>query len=121
MTHDEFNAFCRAKAHTTYVVQWGGSHVWKVAGKLFALGTTNKEGGPAYTFKTSEMNYHFLSQAPGYKPAPYMASRGMLWIQQHQSPAENDEELRYYLNESYRLVTLGFSKKKQRELGFNQI
>jgi predicted DNA-binding protein (MmcQ/YjbR family) len=121
VTHDEFNAFCRAKAHTTYVVQWGGSHVWKVAGKLFALGTTNKEGGPAYTFKTSEMNYHFLSQAPGYKPAPYMASRGMLWIQQHQSPAENDEELRYYLNESYRLVTLGFSKKKQRELGFNQI
>jgi predicted DNA-binding protein (MmcQ/YjbR family) len=121
VTHDEFNAFCEAKPHTTYVVQWGGSHVWKVAGKLFALGTVNKEGEPAYTFKTSETNFHFLTQAHGYQPAPYMASRGMLWIQQYQSPKEKDEELRYYINESYRLVTLGLSKKKQKELGFNKI
>ncbi|MCP5365835.1 MAG: MmcQ/YjbR family DNA-binding protein, partial [Hyphomicrobiales bacterium] len=30
MTDDEFNAFCRSLPATTYVVQWGGSHVWKV-------------------------------------------------------------------------------------------
>ena len=23
---------------TTYVVQWGGAHVWKVGGKVFAIG-----------------------------------------------------------------------------------
>ncbi|EKF9274068.1 MmcQ/YjbR family DNA-binding protein, partial [Vibrio mimicus] len=32
MNHDEFNQFCRSFPATTYVVQWGGSHVWKVAG-----------------------------------------------------------------------------------------
>ncbi|MDV2341077.1 MmcQ/YjbR family DNA-binding protein, partial [Vibrio cholerae] len=27
MNHDEFNQFCRSFPATTYVVQWGGSHV----------------------------------------------------------------------------------------------
>jgi predicted DNA-binding protein (MmcQ/YjbR family) len=38
MTYDAFNAFCRALPATTYVVQWGGAHVWKVGGKVFAIG-----------------------------------------------------------------------------------
>jgi predicted DNA-binding protein (MmcQ/YjbR family) len=38
MTYDEFNEFCRALPATTYVLQWGGSHVWKVGGKVFAIG-----------------------------------------------------------------------------------
>ena len=36
MTYKEYNAFCRRLPATTYVVQWGGSHVWKVGGKVFA-------------------------------------------------------------------------------------
>jgi predicted DNA-binding protein (MmcQ/YjbR family) len=38
MTYTKFNAFCRGLPATTYVVQWGGSHVWKVGGKVFAIG-----------------------------------------------------------------------------------
>ena len=38
MTYDEFNAFCRALPATSYVMQWRGSHVWKVGGKVFAIG-----------------------------------------------------------------------------------
>jgi len=38
MTLDEYNEFCRTLPATTYVVQWGGSHVWKVGGKVFAIG-----------------------------------------------------------------------------------
>src|SRR5690606_27443387 len=38
MTYPEFNDFCRSLPATTYVVQWGGSHVWKVGGKVFAIG-----------------------------------------------------------------------------------
>ena len=50
MTYDEFNAFCRALPATTHVVQWGGAQVWKVGGKLFAIGGW-ADDGPAYTFK----------------------------------------------------------------------
>ena len=55
MTYDDFNAFCRALPATTYVVQWGGAHVWKVGGKVFAIGGW-ADGAPAFTFKAGELS-----------------------------------------------------------------
>ena len=120
MTYDEYNEFCRALPATTYIVQWGDSHVWKVGGKVFAIGGWEKSGQPAFTFKTSEHNFEVLQDQPGFRPAPYMASRGMKWIQQYDAPESTDDDLKYYLQESHRLVSLGLTKKKQKELGLNQ-
>lgn len=120
MTYDEFNSFCRALPATSYVMQWGGSHVWKVGGKVFAIGGLGESGNPAVTFKTSELNFNVLQDQPGFRPAPYLASRGFSWIQQYDSSKKKDDELKYYLKESYRLVSLGLTKKMQRELGLNQ-
>ena len=117
LKHSEFNQFCEALPASTYVMQWGGSHVWKVAGKVFAIGFTAKNGDPAFTFKTSPLNYEFLKNNDGYHPAPYFASRGMKWIQQIETSGRLDEELTYYLAQSYRIVVSGLSKKKQSELG----
>jgi len=121
VTYDEFNAFCQSLPETTYVMQWNHSHVWKVGGKVFAIGGLGPNGNPAFIFKTSELNYHFLSEHPGYRPAPYFASRGMKWIQHVDSTPEKDEELQYYLTSSHRLVASGLSKRKQRELGLEQL
>ncbi|HHS3327138.1 TPA: MmcQ/YjbR family DNA-binding protein, partial [Vibrio cholerae] len=44
-------------------------------------------------------------------------NRGMKWIQQTETSGVLDEELKYYLSESYRLVVLGLSKRLQKELG----
>ncbi len=120
MTYEQFNDFCRALPASSYVVQWGGSHVWKVGGKVFAIGGWGQAGKPAFTFKTSELNFHYLADKPGYKPAPYLASRGMKWIQQYDAPDAEDDELEYYLTESHRIVSLGLTQKKQKELGLNQ-
>lgn len=120
MTYEEFNTFCRSLPATSHVIQWGNSHVWKVGGKVFAIGGWAKSDHPAYTFKTSELNFHFLSDEPGYRPAPYFATRGMKWIQQHEGEGLEDDELIYYLKESHRIVSLGLTKKKQKELGLNQ-
>ena len=120
MIYDEYNDYCRSLTATTYVVQWGNSHIWKVGGKVFAIGGWEKLDEPAFTFKTSELNFEVLGDQPGFRPAPYMASRGMKWIQQYDTDPETDEALRYYLNESHRIVSLGLTKKKQRELGLNQ-
>jgi predicted DNA-binding protein (MmcQ/YjbR family) len=38
MNYKAFNKYCESLPVTTYVVQWGGSHVWKVGGKVFAIG-----------------------------------------------------------------------------------
>jgi len=119
MNYDEFNDFCKSLPATTYVVQWGNSHVWKVGGKVFAIGGWSSDKSPAFTFKTSELNFAFLSESEGYKPAPYFANRGMKWIQQFDSN-NKDDDLRYYLAESHRLVSLALTKVKQKELGLNQ-
>lgn len=119
MTYQEFNTYCASYMATTHVVQWGNAQVWKVGGKVFAVGGWEKADGPGITFKTSDLNFEFLRHKEFYRPAPYLASRGMKWIQQYGANKELDEELKYYLCESYRLVSLGLSKKKQKELGLN--
>jgi predicted DNA-binding protein (MmcQ/YjbR family) len=119
MTYDEFNAFCGGLPATSHVVQWGGAHVWKVGGKVFAIGGW-ADGEAAFTFKTSELSYEMLKDQPGLRPAPYLASRGMKWIQHYAQPGLADDDLKDYLRQSHRLVARGLSKKKQRELGLDQ-
>ena len=120
MTYEEFNKFCQSLPATSYVVQWGDSHVWKVGGKVFAIGGWAQSEKSAFTFKASEQNFLFLNECPGYRPAPYLASRGMSWIQQNDADPNEDEDLIYYIREFYRIVSLGLTKKKQKEFGLNQ-
>ena len=119
MTYDEFNAFCGALPATSHVVQWGGADVWKVGGKVFAIGGWG-DGQPAFTFKVSKLSYEILKEQPGLRPAPYLASRGMSWIQHYASPGLADEDLQAYLRRSHLIVSRGLSKKRQKELGLVQ-
>lgn len=119
MTYDKFNAFCRALPATTYVLQWGGAHVWKVGPKVFAIGGWD-DGQTGITFKVSSIAYEMLKDQPGLRPAPYLASRGMKWIQHYARPGLSDRNLKDYLRQSHQIVASGLSKKKQQELGLNQ-
>jgi predicted DNA-binding protein (MmcQ/YjbR family) len=120
MTYEEYNAFCKSLPQTTHVVQWGGAHVWKVGGKMFAVGGWNDDGVTGVTFKVSEIAFEVLKDRPGLRPAPYLASRGMKWIQHYAKPGLSDKDLREHLAESHRIVSLGLTKKLQKELGLNQ-
>jgi predicted DNA-binding protein (MmcQ/YjbR family) len=118
MTYDEYNAFCAALPATSHVVQWGGAHVWKVGGKVFAIGGWNDDG-PAITFKVTPLSFEVLRALPGVRPAPYLASRGMTWIQHYAKPGLSDDELQAYIRQSHRLVALGLSRRKRSELGLD--
>lgn len=120
MTYEEYNAFCKGLPATTHVVQWGGAHVWKVGNKIFAVGGWTNKKLAGISFKVSEIAFEVLKDQPGLRPAPYLASRGMKWIQQYEEPGLSDKELREHLKESHRIVSLGLTKKLQKELGFNQ-
>jgi predicted DNA-binding protein (MmcQ/YjbR family) len=41
----------------------------------------------------------------------------MKWIQQTDTAGHLDEELEYYISESYKIVASGLSKRKRAELG----
>ncbi len=116
MTYDEFNKFCRALPASTTVVQWGGSHVWKVGGKVFVIGG-RQDDEPSFTFKVSDIAFEMLKEKRGLRPAPYLASRGMKWIQHFAKPGLSDSALRDYIKQSHSIVSQGLSKKKRIELG----
>ncbi|MGO9772686.1 MAG: MmcQ/YjbR family DNA-binding protein [Roseiarcus sp.] len=118
MTYDDYNRFCGALPASTRVVQWGGSHVWKVGGKVFAIGGWD-EDLPAFTFKVSPLSFEILKALPGLRPAPYLASRGMSWIQNYAEPGLDDDELKDYIRQSHRLVARGLTRLKRRELGLD--
>lgn len=117
-----FNGFCADLPAATHVVQWGGAHVWKVGGKVFSIGGWND--GPAeaapflfVTFKVSAAGFDILGGMPGCRPAPYLASRGMKWIQCISGETLDEAALRDYIAASHGLVSAGLSRKLRSELG----
>ena len=72
------------------------------------------------SFKVSDIAFEVLREPPGLGPAPYLASRGMKWIQNYDEPGLSKEGLKDYLRETYRLVSLKLAKMLQRVLGLNQ-
>ncbi len=119
MTQKEFNDFCGSFKATSHVVQWGGADVWKVVDKVFAIAWWHDDDEPAITFKVSDIAYEVLRDQPGLQPAPYFASRGVKWIQHYQKPGLSDDDLKSCLVDSYRIVSRGLTKKKQRQYGLN--
>ncbi len=118
MTLEGYNACCRGLPHASHVVQWGGAHVWKVGGKVFAI--CWDEAGQTdllITFKCSPMSFDLLKEQPGLRPAPYLASRGLKWIQRSSPESMDDGALRDYLAESHHIVAAGLPKRRQLELG----
>ena len=120
MTYEQYNAFCSALPASFHVVQWGGSQVWKVGAaarsKVFAIGGWERASHPAITFKVSEIGWEVLRDAPGCQPAPYLASRGLKWIQSYDKGLKL-AELKAYLRESHRLAAASLPKRVQTKLG----
>lgn len=119
MTYEEFNDFCGSLPATEHVIQWGGSHVWKVGGKLFAVGGWEEGEVSGITFKVSKIAFEVLRDQPGLRPAPYLASRGFTWIQHYEEPGLSDEELKKHITSSYEMVAEALPKKKRAELGLD--
>ncbi len=116
----EFNAFCAALPGATFVEQWGGAQVWKVGGKVFAIAWFEPGRPPEITFKVSEIGWEVLREAAGCRPAPYMASRGLKWIQSFEKPGLSKTELKAYLRVSYGMVAAALPKRTRKALGLEE-
>jgi predicted DNA-binding protein (MmcQ/YjbR family) len=116
MTRDDYDKFCASLPHATQVVQWGDASVWKIGGKVFTIGGWSNGPEFSVSFKCSEASFAILSELPGLRPAPYLASRGLSWVQRVDSRSLGNDDLREYVRRSYALVLAGLPKKTQRAL-----
>jgi predicted DNA-binding protein (MmcQ/YjbR family) len=111
----EFERFAGALAGVTFVDQWE-SRVAKVGGKVFTLLTTGmKDDRPRIVFKVAEESFEILTAIDGIAQAPYFAKRQ--WVSVSDVADLPDNDLRTYVERSYRLVAKGLTKKLRTELG----
>lgn len=116
LSRTALNGFCASLPQTTHVVQWGNSEVWKVGGKVFAV-IGWSDGDAAISFKVTDLAFEVLSDMPGLRPAPYLASRGMKWVQQFGDPGLPEEELKAHIKASHALIVAKLTKRLRAELG----
>ena len=121
MTLQEFDDYCASLPATETVIQWGGAHVWKVGGKVFALcsqwGTRREDGTPKISFKCSELAFQILTEHPGIIPAPYLGR--YKWAQVQDAGALNDEELKAYIEAAHAIIAKKLTRAARKELGLN--
>lgn len=69
MTREAVQALALALPAATRIVQWGGSDVYKVGGKVFAI--CGLRGG--LSFKVSPIGFEVLTSGGPARQAPYLA------------------------------------------------
>jgi predicted DNA-binding protein (MmcQ/YjbR family) len=108
MKLDAFDALCRSLPAVTYVNQWGGSHVYKVGGKIFAIAAAfGSQDGHAYTFKVSEMSYELLIEQGLARPAPYLAD----------DEAMSHADLTAYITQAHAIIAAKLTRATRNALG----
>jgi predicted DNA-binding protein (MmcQ/YjbR family) len=105
--------YCLSLPHTTEHVRWGDHLVFKIGGKMFAIGTLGPEGN-RLSFKCTPEDFAELTERPGVIPAPYSAR--MHWVAVETEDALAQAEIKQLVKRSYDIVIATLPKKAQAEL-----
>jgi predicted DNA-binding protein (MmcQ/YjbR family) len=110
MTREGIEAFAMALPAVTKVVQWGGSDVYKVGGKVFAIcGLT---GG--ISFKVTPVGFVALTEGGPGRQAPYCAKGHWVNVALDGAP---DADLTDWLTNAHALIAAKLTRLQRRELG----
>jgi predicted DNA-binding protein (MmcQ/YjbR family) len=110
MTREEIEACALALPAATKVVQWGGSDVYKVGGKVFAI------CGEGLSFKVTPIGFEVLTSDGFGRQAPYCA-KGQ-WVNIHLDKLEADDA-RDWLATAHSLIAAKLTRKARAELGLS--
>ncbi|HEX7887439.1 MAG TPA: MmcQ/YjbR family DNA-binding protein [Phenylobacterium sp.] len=110
MTRDEVRACALALPATTHVVQWGGSDVYKVGGKVFAI--CGLRGG--LSFKVSEIGFEVLTHGGPARPAPYLAKGHWVIVDLDDL---DPQDTAGWLESAHGLIAAKLTKAMKAELG----
>ncbi len=101
--------FCLAMPGASESVQWGNEHVYKVAGKMFAIISMDGRRFAGLMFKAAPDSFHILTREPEIIPAPYLARAG--WVMMKRLDALPADQVRAYVARSHVLVVEKLPKK----------
>jgi predicted DNA-binding protein (MmcQ/YjbR family) len=110
VTREEIEAFAMGLPAATKVVQWGGSDVYKVGGKVFAI--CGLRGG--LSFKVSEIGFEVLTQGGPARQAPYLHKGSWVIVD---LDAADDSDMADWLVNAHSLIAAKLTKAAKLELG----
>ena len=110
MNLEWIRAFCLKLPGVTEQVQWGNHLLFKVGGKMFAVGAL-EPGGNVLSFKAAPEDFAELTERPGIVPAPYLARAK--WVALEKYSALRKSEYERVLEASYDLVVAKLPKTKR--------
>ena len=112
MTPEQVEAHCLSLPAATLHIQWGGTHVFKVGGKIFAM-----IGGEVWglAFKASDMAFELLCEHGLARPAPYL--QRARWVQLIDPDALGESDLKAYLEQAHAIISAKLTRKLRAELG----
>ena len=92
-------------------VQWGEDHVYKVGGRMFAVGGLHGQ----CSIKVSDIAFEALVESGAARPAPYLARAK--WVRFDELARVNDAEMISWLANAHALVAAKLTRAARRELG----
>jgi predicted DNA-binding protein (MmcQ/YjbR family) len=102
MRLEAFDVLCAALPGATLSIQWGERHVYKVGGKVFAMGGEPSPAGEAsFIFKTSPVAFEVLIEAARARRAPYLPRGNWLEVK---GETMGEEELAGYIRQAHGIV-----------------
>jgi predicted DNA-binding protein (MmcQ/YjbR family) len=110
VTRDDIEALAMGLPAVTKVVQWGGSDVYKVGGKVFAICGL----GGGLSFKVSEIGFMILTDDGPGRQAPYCAKGH--WVAVELDEVEL-EDIAGWLATAHSLISGKLTRKLRAELG----
>lgn len=110
MTREEVQACAMALPAATHVVQWGGSDVYKVGGKVFAI--CGLRGG--LSFKVSPIGFEVLTRGGPARQAPYLAKGH--WVIVDLEDLEPSDAIGW-IETAHGLIAAKLTKATRAELG----
>ena len=110
MTREQIEVVAMGLPAVTKVVQWGGSDVYKVGGKVFAI--CGLRGG--LSFKVSEIGFEVLTHGGPARQAPYLHKGSWVIVD---LDAADDADMTDWLANAHALIAAKLTKVARLELG----
>ena len=110
MTREEIKTFALGLPAVTQVVQWGGSDVYKVGGKVFAI--VGLSGG--VSFKVTPIGFMVLTENGPGRQAPYCAKGHWVNLPLDAAP---DVDLQDWIRTAHSLIVGKLTKTARSALG----
>lgn len=113
MDIEALQKICLSFPAVTEDVKWESNLCFCVGSKIFCI--ANLEPPHTFSFKVSADEYDELSNAEGFRPAPYLARAK--WVLVTDSSRLSSKDLKNYLHQSYELIKSKIPKKTRQVSG----